>query len=227
MQAVPRPLVLGVGDVRDLVARRQVEALHVGERELRLAELLGERRVGELFAHPLVEVVARSEPAHARDRVEEPAGPLPADPAVGELRVLRVVQDPLQARGVVADREQRRDDRSRGRAGDVHPLADAAVLLRGCDRAREGDALDTAALEDSVCAMAFILRHANHLPSRSKSRRAARSITPRHERRSTPVWSIHVIAVVDRRGRRAHADRGCSRCPRATGSPASRASTCR
>ena len=208
------------------VARRQVEALHVGERELGLAELLRERRGRELLAHPLVEVVAGSKPAHARDRVEEAAAPLAADPAVGELRVLRVVQDPLQARGVVADREQRGDDRSRGRAGDVHPLAHAAVLLCGGDRTREGDALDTAAFEHSVCAMAFILRHANHPPSRS---RAAEPVEVSHlgTEASTPVWSIHVVAVVGRRGRRAHAGRGGIAAELATGSRASRTSTCR
>ena len=84
---------------------------------------------------------------------------------------------------------------------------DAAVLLGGGDRARERDALDTAAFEHSVCAMAFILRHANHLPS-GRSAAEPREVSHLGTAASTPVWSIHVVAVVGRRGRRAHAGRG-------------------
>ena len=62
VQPVLRALVLLVGDVGHLVPRRQVEPPDVGEGELGLAQLLRQRRGGELLAHPLEEVAAGRHP---------------------------------------------------------------------------------------------------------------------------------------------------------------------
>src|SRR3954452_1776779 len=150
VQPVLRALVLLRGDVRDLLDRREVVAPDVTEGQLRLSERPRARRGRELLAHPLLEVAARRGAADPCDRVDEPADPDTAGPAVGEALVVRVGEDLLQPLRVVPHREQGADDRARRRAGEVDPFLYARLALCSGECARECDAFDAAALEDAV-----------------------------------------------------------------------------
>ena len=162
MQPVHRTFVLFVADVGQLGLGRQVAPLDVGEGELGLAELLGQRRGRELLAHPVEEVAARGHAPQPEDRIPQSADPLPSRAGVRETGVRRRGEERLHPGGVVARDEERRDDRAGRGAGDVHPLLHAAVTLRGRDRPGERDPFHAAALEDGVGAMHAFCRHRRH-----------------------------------------------------------------
>src|SRR5262249_49198156 len=135
---------------------RRLPAAEVG---LVLPPLLGGGGGRGWLPHPLEKGAARPHPAKPEDRFPDPADPLPARARVGEAGVLRPGEDLLQPCGVVARNEERRDDRPGRGAGDVYPLLDAGITLRGGDRPGEGDPLHAAALEDGVGARHLLCCH--------------------------------------------------------------------